>query len=193
MSEQNSGETPGAGGQDGKTPNGENGQPTAEQLATELASLRAALKAANAESMTRRKKLDELEAAEEERKAAQLSEVEKAKKAQADAEAKARATEERLRTSAIRSAVAMEAARLGFYDPEDAFRLADLAEVQVAEDGKVTGVEAALKALAKAKAHLVKTASGGGDINSTAAGRQTRPSADELVRQKRASGAYTPI
>ena len=59
MSDQNSGETPGAGGQDGKTPNGENGQPTAEQLATELASLRAALKAANAESATRRKKLDE--------------------------------------------------------------------------------------------------------------------------------------
>ena len=193
MSEQNSGETPGAGGQDGKTPNGENGQPTAEQLAAELASLRAALKAANAESATRRKKLDELEAAEEERKAAQLSEVEKAKKAQADAEAKAVATEERLRTAAIRSAVAMEAARLSFYDPEDAFRLADLAEVQVADDGTVTGVDNALKALTKAKPHLVRVASGGGEINSTAAGRQTRPSADELVRQKRASGAYTPI
>jgi len=193
MSEQNSGETPGAGGQDGKTPNGENGQPTAEQLATELASLRAALKAANAESMTRRKKLDELEAAEEERKAAQLSEVEKAKKAQADAEAKARATEERLRTAAIRNAVVLAASKANFYDPEDAFRLADLAEVQVADDGTVTGVDNALKTLTKAKPHLVKVASGGGEINSTAAGRQTRPSADELVRQKRASGAYTPI
>ena len=193
MSEQNSGETPGAGGQDGKTPNGENGQPTAEQLAAELASLRAALKAANAESMTRRKKLDELEAAEEERKAAQLSEVEKAKKAQADAEAKARATEERLRTAAIRNAVVLAASKANFYDPEDAFRLADLAEVQVADDGTVTGVDNALKALTKAKPHLVRVASGGGEINSTAAGRQTRPSADELVRQKRASGAYTPI
>ena len=193
MSEQNSGETPGAGGQDGKTPNGENGQPTAEQLATELASLRAALKAANAESMTRRKKLDELEAAEEERKAAQLSEVEKARKAQADAEAKALATEERLRTAAIRNAVVLAASKANFYDPEDAFRLADLAEVQVADDGTVTGVDNALKTLTKAKPHLVKVASGGGEINSTAAGRQTRPSADELVRQKRASGAYTPI
>ena len=193
MSDQNSGETPGAGGQDGKTPNGENGQPTAEQLAAELASLRAALRAANAESMTRRKKLDELEAAEEERKAAQLSEVEKAKKAQADAEAKARATEERLRTAAIRNAVVLAASKANFYDPEDAFRLADLAEVQVADDGTVTGVDNALKTLTKAKPHLVKVASGGGEINSTAAGRQTRPSADELVRQKRASGAYTPI
>lgn len=193
MSDQNSGETPGAGGQDGKTPNGENGQPTAEQLATELASLRAALKAANAESATRRKKLDELEAAEEERKAAQLSEVEKARKAQADAEAKALATEERLRTAAIRNAVVLAASKANFYDPEDAFRLADLAEVQVAEDGTVTGVDNALKTLTKAKPHLVKVASGGGEINSTAAGRQTRPSADELVRQKRASGAYTPI
>ena len=195
MSEQNSGETPNNnGGQDGGTPGaGGEGQPTAEQLAAELASLRAALRAANAESMTRRKKLDELEAAEEERKAAQLSEVEKAKKAQADAEAKARATEERLRTAAIRNAVVLAASKANFYDPEDAFRLADLAEVQVADDGTVTGVDNALKTLTKAKPHLVKVASGGGEINSTAAGRQTRPSADELVRQKRASGAYTPI
>ncbi|MBP8291481.1 MAG: hypothetical protein KAX65_01835 [Caldilineaceae bacterium] len=194
MSEQNSGVTPGAGGQDGGTPGaGGDGQPTAEQLAAELASLRAALRAANAESMTRRKKLDELEAAEEERKAAQLSEVEKARKAQADAEAKALATEERLRTAAIRNAVVLAASKANFYDPEDAFRLADLAEVQVAEDGTVTGVDNALKTLTKAKPHLVKVTSGGGEINSTAAGRQTRPSADELVRQKRASGAYTPI
>lgn len=194
MSDQNSGVTPGAGGQDGGTPGaGGDGQPTAEQLAAELASLRAALRAANAESMTRRKKLDELEAAEEERKAAQLSEVEKARKAQADAEAKALATEERLRTAAIRNAVVLAASKANFYDPEDAFRLADLAEVQVAEDGTVTGVDNALKTLTKAKPHLVKVASGGGEINSTAAGRQTRPSADELVRQKRASGAYTPI
>lgn len=182
------------GGQDGGTPvAGGEGQPTAEQLAAELASLRAALRAANAESMTRRKKLDELEAAEEERKAAQLSEVEKARKAQADAEAKAMATEERLRTAAIRSAVVLAASKANFYDPEDAFRLADLATVQVADDGTVTGVDDALKTLTKAKPHLVKTTSGGGEINSTAAGRQTRPSADELVRQKRASGTYTPI
>ncbi len=195
MSEQNSGVTPGAGGQDGGTPGaGGEGQPTAEQLAAELASLRAALKAANAESMTRRKKLDELEAAEEERKAAQLSEVEKARKAQADAEAKAMATEERLRTAAIRNAVVLAASKANFYDPEDAFRLADLAEVQVADDGTVTGVDNALKTLTKAKPHLVKTtSSGGGEINSTAAGRQTRPSSDELVQRKRASGSYTPI
>lgn len=182
------------GGQDGGTPvAGGEGQPTAEQLAAELASLRAALRAANAESMTRRKKLDELEAAEEERKAAQLSEVEKARKAQADAEAKAMATEERLRTAAIRSAVVLAASKANFYDPEDAFRLADLAEVQVADDGTVTGVDNALKALTKAKPHLVKTTNGGGEINSTTTGRQTRPSPDELVQRKRASGSYTPI
>jgi len=185
----------GSGGDDGGKPGagGDAGQPTAEQLAAELASLRAALKAANAESATRRKRLEELESAEEERKAAQLSEVEKARKAQADAEARARATEERLRTAAIRNAVVLAASKANFYDPEDAFRLADLAAVQVADDGAVTGVDGALKELVKAKPHLVKAASGGGDINATAAGRQTRPSADEVLRQKRASGAYTPI
>lgn len=191
MSE-DAGGMPNNGGQDGGTP-GAGEQPTAEQLMAELASLRAALKAANAESMTRRKRLDELEAADEERKAAQLSEVEKAKKAQADAEAKARAADDRLRTAAIRNAVVLEASKVSFFDPEDAFRLADLGGVQVADDGTVTGVADALKALMKAKPHLVRAATTTVDINAAAAGRQTRPSADDLVRQKRASGSYTPI
>lgn len=49
----------------------------------------------------------------------------------------------------------------------------DLAEVQVAEDGTVTGVDNALKTLTKAKPHLVKTTSGGGGSTSTVGGRQT--------------------
>ena len=168
-------------------------QPTAEQVAAELAELRKALKAANAESMSRRKRLEELEAAEEERKAAQMSEIDKALKAKADAEARAQAAEERMRTAAIRNAVVLAATRANFYDPEDAFRLADLDAVQIGEDGKVSGVEEALKALTKAKPHLVKQAAASGEINSTAAGRQTRPAADELIQRKRAQGGYVPI
>lgn len=168
-------------------------QPTAEQVAAELAELRKALKAANAESMSRRKRLEELEAAEEERKAAQMSEIDKALKAKADAEARAQAAEERMRTAAIRNAVVLAATRANFYDPEDAFRLADLDAVQIGDDGKVAGVEEALKTLAKTKPHLVKQAATSGEINSTAAGRQTRPSADELIERKRAQGGYVPI
>ena len=181
------------GSQDGGMPNGDGGQPTAVELAAELERVKAALKTANSESASRRKRLEELEAAEADRTAAQLSEVEKAKKLAADAEAKAQAAEERLRTAMVRNAVVVAASKLNFHDPEDAFRLADLGDAQVGDDGKVTGVEDALKALAKAKPHLVKTAGTTGSLNSTEGGRQTRPSADEVVRQKRAAGGYAPI
>jgi len=181
------------GSQDGGMPNGDGGQPTAVELAAELERVKAALKTANSESASRRKRLEELEAAEADRTAAQLSEVEKAKKLAADAEAKAQAAEERLRTAMVRNAVVVAASKLNFYDPEDAFRLADLGDAQVGDDGKVTGVEDALKALAKAKPHLVKTAGTTGSLNSTEGGRQTRPSADEAIRQKRAAGGYAPI
>lgn len=193
MSEQvnGGGEMP-QGAQDGGTPNGAG--MTVEQLAAELETLRKALKAANAESATRRKRLEELEAAEEERKAAQMSEIDKALKAKADAEARAQAAEERMRTATIRNAVVLAATRANFHDPEDAFRLADLEGVQINEDGRVSGVEEALKALAKAKPHLVRqAATGTGEINATAAGRQTRTSVDDLVRRKLATGEYAPI
>lgn len=191
--ENNTGGMPDGGAPDGGMPNGDDGQSTAAELAAELERVKVALKAANSESATRRKRLEELEAAEADRAAAQLSEVEKAKKLAADAEAKAQAAEERLRTAMVRNAVVVAASKLNFYDPEDAFRLADLANVQVGEDGKVTGVEDVLKTLAKAKPHLVKAAGAQGSLNSTEGGRQTRPSADEVIRQKRAAGGYAPI
>lgn len=168
------------------------GAVSSEQVAAELESLRKALKAANAESMTRRKRLEELEAAEEARKAAELSEIDKAQRAQAAAEARAQAAEERMRTATIRNAVVLAASKASFYDPEDAFRLADLGSVEIGEDGRVSGVEEALKALAKVKPHLVRQAPGG-EINATAAGRSTRPSADDVIQRKRAQGGYVPI
>ncbi len=194
MSEETkTGGMPDGGAPDGGMPNGDGGQPTAAELAAELERVKAALKTANSESASRRKRLEELEAAEAERTAAQLSEVEKAKKLAADAEVKAQAAEERLRTAMVRNAVVVAASKLNFYDPEDAFRLADLGEAQVGEDGKVTGVEDALKTLAKAKPHLVKAAGTAGSLNSTEGGRQTRPSADEMIQRKRAAGGYAPI
>lgn len=192
MSEDINGGMPGEGG----TPGGEmpaGGDPTAVELAAELERVRQALKAANSESMTRRKRLEELEAAEAKRAQAELSEIDKAKRAQADAEARAAAADERLRTAMIRNAVVVAASKASFYDPEDAFRLADLEGVQIGEDGRVTGVEEALKALAKVKPHLVKALTAAGELNATAAGRATRPSAEETIRQKRAAGGYTPI
>ena len=140
MSEDVNGGMPGDGTPAGGMPDGgSGGQPSAAELAAELERVRLALKAANSESMSRRKRLEELETAEEERKKAELSEIDKAKKAQTEAEAKAQAAEERLRTAMIRNAVVLAASKANFYDPEDAFRLADLASVQIGDDGKVVG------------------------------------------------------
>jgi hypothetical protein len=167
---------------------------TPAQLQAELETLRKALKAANSESAARRKKLEEIEAADNERKTKDLSDAEKALKRAQDAEAKAAEAETRWRTSTIRHAVETTAGKLNFTDPDDAFRLADLAGVEIdASTNKVIGVEDALKALAKAKPHLLKQASAGGDINAQSGGRATGVTADDLVRRKRESGRYTPV
>jgi hypothetical protein len=122
----------------------------AAALAAELEKTRAALKAANAESAARRKKLEGYELVESEtaRLRAELATVQ----AQADqAKANAKAT-------AIRYAVEAAAGRLNFQDTSDAITLADLSGLQVADDGKVTGAEEAVRALADKRPYLLKPA-----------------------------------
>jgi len=67
----------------------------------------------------------------------------------------ARLAQERVQTL-LRMEVTNCAARLGFIDPGDAYQMIDLAELQVADDGSVKGVEAALQQLAKSKPYLLK-------------------------------------
>jgi hypothetical protein len=52
--------------------------------------------------------------------------------------------------------VAIQAGKLGIVDPDAAHKLADLSKVAIGEDGSITGVEDALKALAEAKPYLVQ-------------------------------------
>lgn len=59
----------------------------------------------------------------------------------------------------VRAEVTAQAAALGIVDP-DAFALADLSKVQVADDGKVSGVKETLEALVAAKPYLKKAATG---------------------------------
>ena len=188
-----SNETPVMGnGTTGETPDAGTG---ATPTAAEVEQLRAALKAANKEAAERRKKLDALEAAEAKRKEDELSEVEKADKRAKDAETKAQQLEQRWRDGMLRSAVTLAATQAQFYDPEDAYRLADLSSLTVNDDGTVTGVEDALKALVKAKPHLVKTTTNAPppDVNAQNRGRTTVPTTDELVAAKLRSGNYVPI
>ncbi len=185
-------ETPVTGNSNGETPTPEAG---AIPTAAEVEQLKAALKAANKEAADRRKRLEALEADEAKRKEAELSEVEKADQRAKAAEAKALDLEKRWRDGMLRSAVTVEASKLQFYDPEDAYHLADLSALTVSDDGAVTGVEEALKALVKAKPHLVKsnTTTTPPDVNAQNRGRTTVPTTDELVAAKLRSGNYVPI
>lgn len=88
--------------------------------------------------------------------------------------------DDQLRDSAIRTTVFAEAAKAGFVDPEEAFRLADLSKVKVDDDGSVSGASESVQALAEAKPHLLKTdgktkAPDTGATNPAGAEAQTNP------------------
>jgi len=138
----------------GETPPEEPPAPTPPadpaQLAAELEKTRAALKAANAESAARRKKLEAFEAFDDE--------LTRVKTELAQAKADAEQTKAAARAAAIRHAVEAAAGSLSFQDPADALTLADLSTVQVAEDGAVTGAAEAVKALADKRPYLLKPA-----------------------------------
>lgn len=129
-------------------------QPSAAELLAELNKAREALSAANRESATRRKKLEEYEkaesaraAAEQAKKEAELSETEKLNRKLAAAE---QAREQALQTAnqrLLRAAFVAEAAVAGAEFPDDAFRLADTSGVTVDDDGNVSGVKEAVKAI----------------------------------------------
>jgi len=122
-------------------------------LKTALTSEREKAKAATAQA----KRLAELEDAENKRKEAELSELQKAQAKQTELEARLNQQTEQIKADRIRSAVEITAMKMGFQDAEDAYRLADLAEVEIAENGSVKNVEKALKALAEKRPYLIKT------------------------------------
>lgn len=182
--------------QPGAMPNDENGEIPTQPGAmpeSELETLRAALRKANAESAERRKKLEQMEDAEKRKADAQLSEVEQAKKRADEAEAKLEAMQSSMRDRAIRHAIEIEASKAGFADPSDAVALADISAVQYDDDGKVSGADAAVKALAKAKPHLVKAAQPPPNTNGRDGGKSQGPSLDDIIARKRASGNYAPL
>ena len=97
---------------------------------------------------TKAAKFDELEKA-------QLTELEKLQKQLADAEkmrgqAEAKATERLLKAEVL-----VEASKLGFVNPQHAWGLVDASALSIDKDGKVQGVEEAVKALATEHAYLL--------------------------------------
>jgi hypothetical protein len=130
---------------------------------------------------------DELKAASDELakiKESQLSETEKLTKKLAELETAKTQAETRTRETLIRSAVISEAAKLNFNDPEDAYRLIDVAGLQLSDTGKVEGAAEAVKLLAESRKYLIKNsnpalstfnpAGGGNALNETGAQKRAR-------------------
>ena len=167
--------------------------PQTEDLQAQIASLQAELKRVNAESAERRIKIREIEEAETARKEAEMSEIERAKAQAQKAEDALKEREAQYRQDRIRYAVEMTATQMQFHDPGDAYKLLNLSDVTVGEDGEVIGAKAALETLAKDKPHLIKNAIPPSDINARNRGTGSPPTTQELADQKRKSGAYVAL
>ena len=100
-------------------------------------------------------KLAKLEAAEKKRAQAEMSEVERLTAQNKELAETLQALEQERQTLILRSAVERAAAALGFHNPADAYGLADLSGVEV-DNGEVSGVDKALKALAKQRPYLIR-------------------------------------
>lgn len=168
---------------------------TVEQLQAQLAEQAKALKAANRESADRRKRLDDLEAAEKVRVDASLSEIDKLKKQVADAEAESKRVRSQANERLMQAEVFTRAAALNFNDPADAYALIDRSKITIDDAGKVDGADELLAELAKAKPYMLKTGQQVIDTNATRRGTQAGAAItqEEIIRRKKASGEYQGI
>lgn len=114
-----------------------------------------------------------------EQQAAQKSELEKAQETLSETQRKLAEQERKRVDGLINAEVLYRAAQMNFVNPKEALRLIDISQVNVGDDDVVTGVEEALKALAEASPHLLKSDTGRRAPNLGAtnpAGQQTGPS-----------------
>ncbi len=144
--------------------------------AEELDKVRDALKKANREAAENRKKLEAFEKAEEERKLASSTELEKAQAAAKKAEDRATEAIKTANERLLKSAFIVEASRHGAKTPADAYALAitDGAQVSVDDDGNAVGVAEAVKALVDA-GRLPLTGKPGAPGTDAGAGGSSRP------------------
>jgi hypothetical protein len=157
------------------------------------------MKAADRRAAAEQKAKEELAAKIAEAEKATLTDIEKAKR---DAEEALKAREETaiaLRSERLRNAFLAAEGNIQWQDPSDAYAilLRDFMEgVEIAEDGKVTGMKEAVAALAKKKSYLVKTgivqpapeATGSG--SSTRKGANPDQAAADAERRRRFPAAF---
>lgn len=108
-----------------------------------------------AEAAEYRKRLWELEGKVKAEEEAKMTEQEKLQKRLAELERKEIEYQQSLQARTLEYEVKLHAARLGVVDPEVAYRLIDLKQVEFDEDGKPVNLEKVLKELIAKKTYLV--------------------------------------
>jgi len=108
-----------------------------------------------AEAADYRKRLRELEGKVKAEEDAKMTEAEKLQKRLAELEAKETEYKNALQARTLEYEVKLHAARLGVVDPEAAYRLLDLKQVEFDEDGKPVNLEKVMKELVTKKPYLV--------------------------------------
>lgn len=122
----------------------------------------------------RAKKADELERQQQEAQEKAAKEQGKFEELYKSANERAEKAEAAAKQVRIENAVTVEAAKLGVIDPAAAIKLMDQSGIQVSDDGAISGVAEAVKALQQSSPYLFKTPAqgsvGGGDTNPAGGG-----------------------
>lgn len=115
----------------------------------------------------RAKKADELERQQQEAERKAAEKQGKFKDLYKSAEERATKAEAALKQTRIENAATLAAAKLGVIDPAAAIKLMDQSSITVSDDGTISGVEDAVKALQQSSPYLFKTPAQGsvGDGN----------------------------
>lgn len=108
-----------------------------------------------AEAADYRKRLRELEGKVKAEEEAKLTEQEKLQKRLAELERKEAEYQQILQARTLEYEVKLQASRLGVVDPEAAYRLLDVKQIEFDDDGKPTNLEKVLKELVAQKPYLV--------------------------------------
>lgn len=173
-------------------------KPTLDEALEELERTRVALKAANKDAETKRRRLDEFEKADADRQAASLSETEKLKKQAEDAKLQADKAVAKANERVIRAEVIAAASRLDFEDPEDVYallrgkgKLDDLGDPDSSETSKA--IKDMLEELAKSKKHLLRAGTKGPQLGPTNPGAGAGPAETKEQKRDRLLGRGTDV
>ena len=131
-----------------------------EQATPDVDALLREIKALRKENAKWRTQLRSTEEQQQAKAKAEMTELERLQTELREAQdARTRAEQARLQT-AVKSQVIAAAAKAGYNDPEDAYRMIDPSTLDVDDDGTVGGLDEAVKTLLKSKPYLAKQATG---------------------------------